>query len=55
MGEPSIDRTGPLAQVELREEWLVLLLQGREDVTNFFAFDIMPLIVAGFVNKLSQT
>jgi hypothetical protein len=36
MREPGVDATRPLAQVELRQEWPVLLLQGSQDSTDFF-------------------
>src|SRR5712692_1094800 len=36
MREPGVDGTGPLAQVELRQEWLVYRFQRGEDGTDFF-------------------
>ena len=36
MREPGVDRTRPLAQVELRKEWLIHRFQRSEDSTDFF-------------------
>ena len=37
LGEPGVDRTGPLAQVELREEFPVHRFQGGQDLAHLFA------------------
>ena len=37
MREQGVESTGPLAQVELRKEWLVHRFQGCQDVAHFSA------------------
>ena len=37
MRQPGVESTCPLAQVELRKEWLVHRFQGCQDVAHFFA------------------